>query len=155
MLIVGTANTEMSSIAAVPLDDGPATVNPPTGMLLIFKPMLVPVAVAITVQEPLAGIVPPESDTVDPLADLVPRHVPRGADALSPDGKVSMNAAPVMATLVGLLRVMVSVAVPFTGMVAALNALLILGRATFSVALADAALAPMLDVTLPTAIVLI
>ena len=146
----------MSSSAAVPLDNsaGPVTVKPPTGMLLIFKPMLVPVTTAVTVQEPLAGIVPPESDTVDPLAALVPKHVPAGANALSPDGKVSINAAPVMATLVGLLKVMVSVAVPFSGIVAALNALLILGRPTLSVALAGAALAPMLDVTLPAAMVL-
>ena len=157
MLIVGAASTEMLSSAAVPLDAavGPITVKPSTGMLLIFKPMLVPVMVATTVQDPLAGIMPAENDTVDPLAALVPTHVPAGADAFRPDGKLSVNAAPVMDTLVGLLKVIVSVVVPFSGVVFALNDLLILGRATFNVAFAAAAFAPMLDVTLPAAMVLI
>ena len=157
LVMVGAASTVMSSVAAVPLDPaaGPVTVKPPAGMVLIFKPTVVPVITAITVHEPLAGMVPPEIDTVEPLAALVPTQVPPGVAAVKPAGKVSVKAAPVMAVAVGLLKVMVSVAVLFSGTVAAPNALVILGRATFRVALVAATFAPMLDVTPPAAIVLV
>ena len=157
LVMVGAASTVMSSVAAVPLDPatGPVTVKPPAGMVLIFSPTVVPVITAVTVHEPLAGIVPPAIDTVEPLAALVPTQVPPGVAAVRPAGSVSVKAAPVMAVAVGLLKVMVSVAVLFSGTVATLNALVILGRATFRVALVPVALGPMLDVTPPTAIVLV
>lgn len=157
LLMVGAANTVMSSVATVPLDaaTGPVTVKPPTGMVLSLRPMLVPVITAVTVQEPLAGIVPPESETLAPASDLVPTHVPAAAAAVKPVGSVSMKAAPVIAVAVGLLKVMVSVAVPFRVIILVLKALLILGRATFKVALVPTAFGPMLDATPPAAIMLV
>lgn len=157
LVIVGAASTVMSSVAALPLDAaaGPVTVKPPAGMVLTLRPTVVPVISAVTVQEPLAGMVPPESETVELVVALVPAQVPPGVDAVRPLGSVSVKAAPVMAVAVGLLKVTVSVEVPFSAMVAALNALLILGRATFKVALAATALGPMLELTAPAAMVLV
>jgi hypothetical protein len=155
LLMVGRANTVMLASAEVPLEAGPATVKPSAGMVLFFKPMVVPVMVAITVHEPLAGMVPPLNATVVPPAVLVPTQVPKGADDVRPAGRVSLKAAAVMATAVGLLRVMVKVAVLPSGMVAALKALLMEGRATFRVALVATALLPMLEATAPAAIVLV
>ena len=157
LVITGAASTVMSSVAAVPLDPatGPVTVKPPAGMVLIFSPTVVPVITAVTVHEPLAGIVPPAIDTVEPLAALVPTQVPPGVAAVKPAGNVSVKAAPVIAVAVGLLKVMVSMSVLFSGTVVTLNALVILGRATFKVALVAATLEPMLDVTPPAAIVLV
>ena len=154
---VGPASTVMSAFASVPLEaaDGPVTVKPPTGMVLSLRPMVVPLTTAVTVHEPVAGIVPPDIDTVEPLAALVPTQVPPGVDAVKPDGIVSVKAAPVMAVAVGLLKVMVSVAVVLIGMVAALNALVMLGRATFKVALVPVTFEPMLEVTPPAAMVLV
>ena len=43
----------------------PVTVKPPTGIVLVFRPMVAPVIIAVTVQEPLAGIVPALIETVD------------------------------------------------------------------------------------------
>lgn len=151
LVITGAASTVMSSVAAVPLDPatGPVTVKPPAGMVLIFSPTVVPVIVAITVQEPLAGIVPAVSETVEPLAVLVPTQVPSGRDAVKPLGSVSVKAAPVMGAAVGLLNVMVSVAVLFSGTMATLKALVMLGRATFKVALVATAFGPMLEFTPP------
>ena len=157
LVTVGAASTVMLAVASVPLDAaaGPVTVKPPTGMVLSLRPTLVPVTVAVTVHEPPAGIVPAASATVVPPAVLVPTQVPPGTEELIPDGMVSVKAAPVMATAVGLLKVMVSVDVPLNGMVTALKALVILGRATFKVALAAAELLPMLDETAPAAMVLV
>lgn len=154
---VGGANTVMSAVAAVPLKAaaGPVTVNPPIGMVLTLRPTLMPVIVAVTVHEPLAGIVPPLIETVEPLAVFVPTQVPPGIDAARPDGSVSVKAVPVIAVAVGLINVMVSVEAPFSATVCAVNALLMLGRATFNVALVPTALLPMLELTAPAAIVLV
>lgn len=157
LVIVGAARTVMSSVAAVPFEAaaGPVTVNPPTGIVLIFKPIVVPVIVAVTVHEPFAGIVPPVIETVEPLAALVPTQLPPGTDAVKPLGKVSVKAAPVMAVAVGLVSVIVSAEVPFNGINAAPNAFVILGRATFSVALVPVALVPMFDATAPAKMLLV
>ena len=155
LLMVGVANTVMLASAEVPLEAGPATVKPPAGMLLFFKPMVVPVMVAITVQEPLAGIVPALKATVPPLAVLVPAQVPAGADEVKPAGSVSVKAAAVIAVAVGLLKVMVKVAVLPNGTVGTLKALAMLGRAMFRVALVATALLPMLEATAPAAMVLV
>lgn len=157
LVMVGGASTVISSAAAVPLDApaGTATVKPPIGIVLSLRPTVVPVIVAVTVQEPLAGIVPAAKETVEPLAAFVPTQLPPGVTAVRPAGNVSVNAAPVMAVPVGLLKVIVSVAVPFSGTVVALNALLMLGRATFNVSLAPAALGPILELSAPAGIVLV
>ena len=157
LVMVGGASTVMVALVAVPFDAaaGPVTVKFPAAMVLVLIPMLVPVTVAVTVHEPLAGIPPPVSETVEPLAALVPVQVPPGTEAVKPDGKASVNAAPVIAVPVGLLNVIVSVAVPFSGTVAALKALAMFGRATFKVALAAKTLLPMLEFTPPAGMVLV
>ena len=104
---------------------------------------------------PVRSALPPEIDTVEPLAALVPTQLPPGVAAVRPAGSVSVKAAPVMAVAVGLLKVMVSVAVAPIGIMAGLNTLAMAGRATFKVALVPTAFGPMLDVTPPTAIVLV
>lgn len=155
--IVGDASTVILALVAVPFDAaaGPVMVKSPALMVLVLRPTVVPVTVAVTVHEPLAGIVPADRVTVDPLAVLVPTHVPPGADATKPAGTLSVNAAPVIAIAVGLLNVMVRVAVPFIGTVAMLKALLIFGRATFKVALVPTELVPMLELTAPAEMVLV
>lgn len=157
LVTVGEARTLILALAAVPFvaAAGPVMDKPPTSMVLVLRPTVVPVTVAVTVHEPLAGMVPANKVTVDPLAVLVPTHVPPGADAIKPEGKLSINAAPVIATLVGLLNVMLSTALPFIGTVATLNALLIFGRATSKVALVLTALTPMLELKAPALIVFV
>lgn len=155
LVTVGRANTVMLASADVPLEAGPATVKSPAAMVLFFRPIVLPVTVAITVQEPLAGMVPALKATVVPPAVLVPTQVPKGADEVKPAGMVSVKAAAVMATAVGLLKVMVKVAVLPSAMVGTLKALVMEGRATFSVALAATALLPMLDATAPAAMMLV
>jgi hypothetical protein len=153
--IVGATSTVILALVAVPFDAGPVTVNPPALIVLILRPAVVPVTVAVTVHEPLAGIVPPDKVTVDPLAVAVPPHKLAAADVTKPAGTLSVNAAPVIGLPVGLLNVIVKVAVPFIGTVAILNALLIFGRATFKVALVPTELVPMLELTAPAEMVLV
>ena len=157
LVIVGGVITVILAVAAVPFDDadGPVIVKSPALIVLFLRPVVVPVTVAVTVQDPSAGIVPPVMATVVPLAVLVPTQVPPGNDEVKPAGRVSVNAAPVIAAAVGLLNVIVSVAVALSGIVATLKALLILGLATFNVSLVATTLLPMLDVTAPAAIVLV
>jgi hypothetical protein len=155
--IAGEDSTVILALVGVPFDAaaGPVMVKSPALMVLVLRPTVVPVTVAVTVQEPFAGIVPPDRVTVGPLAVLVPTHVPPDADVTKPAGTLSVKAAPVIATAVGLLNVMVSVAAPFIGTVAILNALLIFGRATFKVALVPTELVPILEPTAPAAMVLV
>jgi hypothetical protein len=155
--IAGDDSTVILAFVAVPFDAaaGPVIVKSPTLIMLVLSPTVVPVMVAVTVHDPFAGIVPADKVTVDPLAVLVPTHVPPGADAINPVGTLSVKAAPVIATAVGLLKVIVKVDVPFIGTVAILNALLMLGRATFNVALVPTELVPILELTAPAAMVLV
>jgi hypothetical protein len=157
LVITGDDSTVILAFVAVPFDAaaGPVMVKSPALMVLVLSPTVVPVTVAVTVHEPFAGIVPADKVTVDPLAVLVPTHVPPGTDAINPAGTLSVKAAPVIATAVGLLKVMVKVDVPFIGTVAILNALLMLGRATFNVALVPTELVPILELTAPAAMVLV
>jgi hypothetical protein len=157
LLILGEASTVILALVAVPFDAaaGPVMVRSPALIVFVLRPTVVPVTVAVTVQEPLAGIVPAAKVTVEPLAVLVPTQVPPGADETKPAGTLSVNAAPVIATAVGLLNVIVSVAVPLIGTVAILKALLIFGRATFRVALVPTELAPILELTAPAEMVLV
>ena len=157
LVMVGGVITVMLAVAAVPFvaADGPVTLKSPAFIVLFLRPVVMPVTVAVTVQDPSAGIVPLVMATVVPPAVLVPTQVPPGTDEVKPAGRVSVNAAPVIAAAVGLFKVIVSVAVVFNGIVATLKALLILGLATFRVSLLATTLLPILEVTAPTAIVLV
>src|SRR5438552_6616225 len=102
------------------------------------------VTFTVTVHEPLAGIVPPESARDVPLfaAVTVPPHVvaPLAEAVLTrPAGYVSVNAAPVTATALPLVSVTVSTEVVPTETAAGVNDLAIAGCAsTVSVAEAPA-----------------
>ena len=91
------------------------------------------VTLTVTLHEPLAGIVAPESATLAPALTAV--TVPP-AQVVAPEaglaftrftGYVSVNAAPVIATAFGLASVMVSVEAPLMPTVAGLNALVMAG----------------------------
>src|SRR5690242_7710623 len=82
--------------------------------------------VTVTVQVPGApdGIVPPDRLTEPVVVEAVPPQVVAAApEVLSPAGSVSVNAALVAAEVLLLDSVIVSVAVPRTLMLLALNAL--------------------------------
>ena len=89
------------------------------------------------------------------VAVVVPPHVllrPFGAATTSPAGNVSVNATPVSATVfaAGLVIVKVRLVMPFTGIAAAPNALLMLGGATTdSVCCAEAVPADAVSVGVP------
>src|ERR1700674_2149300 len=110
----------------------------------------------VTVHEPLAGIVAPESATLGPLLAAVtvpPTHVvvPFGVAVLVRfAGYVSVNAAPVIALAFGLVSVMVSVEATLTPTADGLKAFAIAGGpSTVSVAEAPATVPAFVVVTLP------
>ena len=107
-------------------------------------------------QEALAASVPAERVTLEePAAAVaVPPHVlvRFGVEATtSPAGKLSVKAMPLSATLVfGFEMLNVSDVVPFSGIVAAPNALAIEGgEATVRLALAVLPVPPLVEVTAP------
>ena len=112
----------------------------------------------VTVHEPLAGIVPPESAALAPPFAAVtapPAHVvaPDAGVALTTlAGYVSVNAAPVIAVAFGFVSVIVRVDVPLMPIALGLNALVAIGRSsTVSVAEAPVAV-PWSLVMLPVAL---
>ena len=116
------------------------------------------VTVTVTVHEPLAGIVPPESATLaPPLAAVTvpPAQVvaPEAGVALTRfAGYVSVNAAPVIAVALPLVSVTVSVDVPLRPIAVGLKAFAIVGCAS-TVSVAEAPFAvPWFVVTLPVAL---
>ena len=111
-------------------------------------------------QEALAASVPAERVTLEePAAAVaVPPHVlvRFGVEATtSPAGKLSVKAMPLSATLVfGFEMLNVSDVVPFSGIVAAPNALAIEGgEATVRLALAVLPVPPLVEVTAPVVFV--
>jgi len=119
-------------------------------LVLFFTPAVVPFTSTFTVQVPLAAIEPPlKVSVVSPAAGVkVPVQVLLAfgvAATSSPAGKLSVNATPVRAVVVfGLVMVNVSVAVPPSGIVAALKDLLICtGPITVNVAVFEVAPAPL------------
>ena len=121
------------AFAAAVLGPALAVVSTPLAMVLAYVPPAALVTFTVTVHEPLAGIVPPESATLLPLFAAVtvpPAHVvapPAAPRFTRPAGYVSVNAAPVIAVAFGLVSVMVSAEVPFTPIAAGANALAIVG----------------------------
>jgi hypothetical protein len=156
LLITGGPTTVVEAFAVLPV---PASVEI-TDTLLFFTPTVTPCTFTKTVQAPLEASVPPERLTVDPpeIAVAVPPQVLLrvGMDpTIKPPGRLSVNASPVRARLVfGLLMAKVRSVVPFNGIVAAPNALLIAG-AVATIRLAEAVLPapPLVEVTLPVVFV--
>ena len=104
-----------------------------TVTLLFFIPRVVPCTFNPMVQDALPARVPPDrlTEPEPAVAVVVPVHVvlnPLGVATTNPAGRVSVNATPVREVLaLGLLMVKVNEVVPLSGMLAAPNALTMLG----------------------------
>src|SRR5260221_2169845 len=152
LMITGGATTVTLALEVLPV---PPSVEV-TCTLLFFTPAVVPVTLMDNVHEALTATVPPDrlTDPEPATAVAVPPHVldsPFGVATTKPAGRVSVKATPVNATLAfGLVMVKVKLVEPFNGIVAAPNALVIVGGAT-TVMLADAVLSvpPFVEVTFP------
>lgn len=117
--------------------------------------------VTVTVHEPLAGIVPPENVSVPGLVaftEAVTVPVVQVVAAFETTalrrfaGYVSVNAAPVIAVVLGFVRVMVSVEVSLTATLTGEKDLATVGgRSTCNVALDAAKFVPPLEVSPPAA----
>src|SRR5215510_1268988 len=124
---------------------------------LTFTPAVVPCTLTDTAQLALAASVPPDRLTVPapPVAVAVPPHVlfRFGVEATtSPAGRLSVNEMPVSTTFVfGLVMLMVSVVVPFSGIWCNVNCLVAVGAlATINVAvLLVAPVPPLVELTAP------
>ena len=124
-------------VAALDVPPMPPSVELTAPVVLLLAPAVVPVTLTEKVQELLAAIVPPDSVTKpDPaVAVIVPDpHVPvrpLGVETTKPAGNESLKAIPVKAVVVfGFETVKLRLVDPFKGMLAAPNALLIVGAAT-------------------------
>src|SRR6478736_6298987 len=154
--IVGGPTTVIEALDVLPV---PPSVEV-TWTLLFFTPAVVPVTLTETVQLALAANVPAERLMLpDPAtAVAVPPQVlfkPLGVATTNPAGRLSVKAMPVSARLVlGFWIVNVSEVVPFNGMLAAPNTLVIEGGVA-TVKLADAVLPvpPLVELTLPVVLV--
>src|SRR5882724_622054 len=152
LIITGGATTVMEALEVFPV---PPSVEV-TCTLLFLVPAVVPVTFTDNVHEALTATVPPDrlTDPEPATAVAVPPHVlvrPFGVATTKPAGRLSVNATPVSATpAFGFVMVKVSEVEPFSGIVAAPNALLIVGGAA-TVRLADAVLPvpPFVEVTFP------
>ena len=157
LLMVGAATTVMVALEVLPV---PPSVEV-TCTLLLFTPAVVPVTLTVTVQDAPAARMPPESVTeLEPAAAVaVPLQVLLrfGVEATTrPAGRLSVKATPFSVTLVfGLVMLNVSEVVPFSGMLAAPNVLVILGgAATIRVAvLLVAPVPPLVELTAPVMLV--
>src|SRR5438270_9467627 len=140
-MMIGGATTVMEAFDVLPV---PPSVEV-TWTLLFFTPAVVPCTLTDTVQLALAASVPPERLTLpDPAtAVAVPPQVlfsAFGVATTRPAGRLSVKAIPFSVTAVfGLLIVNVSEVVPFSGMLAAPNALVMDGGEA-TVKLAEAVL---------------
>jgi hypothetical protein len=156
LIMTGGPVTVIEAFDVLPV---PASVEV-TWTLLFFTPAVVPCTFTETVQLALAARVPAERLMLpDPAtAVAVPPQVlfkPLGVATTNPAGRLSVKAMPVNARLVlGFWIVNVSEVVPFNGMLAAPNTLVIEGGVA-TVKLADAVLPvpPLVELTLPVVLV--
>ena len=157
LAIVGGATTVTVALAV-------ALVPPSlevTCTLLFLSPAVVPVTFTVTAHEALEATVPPErlSELEPAVAVAVPLQVlfRFGVAAItSPAGRVSVNDSPVRLTFVfGLLMLMVSDVVPFSGILLAPKLLVTLaGEATIRVAvLLVAPVPPLVELIAPVVLV--
>ena len=134
LVMVGGLATVMIAEAVLPV---PPFVEVTAPVVLFFTPEVVPVTFTMNLQMVPAATVPPLRLTLPlpAVAVVVPPHVllsPFGVATTSPPGNVSVKATPFSATVfaAGLVMVNVKLVVPFTAIVAAPNALLMLGGVT-------------------------
>jgi hypothetical protein len=134
LAIDGGATTLIEAEAVPPV---PPSVEVTFPVVLFCVPAAVPVTLTENVQEALAAIVPPLRlmTFVPATAVIVPApHVPIrpfGVETTRPAGSVSLKPTPVSATVVLLFWIVkVKLVEPFSGMLAAPNALMMTGGAT-------------------------
>src|SRR5689334_20391007 len=156
LMMTGGATTVIEALDVFPV---PPSVDV-TCTLLFFTPAVVPFTLTETLQEPLCATVPPERlmEPAPATAVAVPPQVllrVGGVATTSPAGRLSVKATPVSERLVfGLLMVKVSEVVPFSGIVAAPKAFVIVaGVATVRFAVAVLPVPPLVEVTLPVVLV--
>ncbi len=110
---VRSVSTLKVALPAVVFEPALVVVSPPIGIVLANAPAADAVTFTVTVQEPEAGMVPPESATLPPLAAAVtvpPVHVvaPAGVAVFETfTGYISVNAAPVTAVAFAFVNVIV------------------------------------------------
>ncbi len=155
LIITGGPITLIEALEVFPVPSVEVTCT-----LLFFTPAVVPCMFTETVHEPLAATDPPDrlTEPEPPTAVAVPPHVlfRFEVDAtVRPAGKLSVNAIPVTVTPVfGLVMVKVKLVVPFSGMPAAPNALVMVGGvATVRFAVAEFPVPPLVEVTDPVVLV--
>src|SRR5260370_27357744 len=134
LAIEGGATTSMLAENDPPV---PPSLDVTLPVMLFLVPAVVPVTFTTIVQEVDAARLPPvrlmlllpaTAVAVPPQPLLLS---PLGVETTSPAGSVSLKAMPVRVVLAfTLARVMVSIVVPFSGIEAAVNALLMLGGTT-------------------------
>ena len=135
VVAVVRAVTVMLADAVLPV---PPLVEVTAPVVLLFRPVDVPFTFTENVHEALAASVAPDRLTAPQPATAVivpPPQVPvkpLGVATTIPAGSVSLKAMPVNATVfaAGLVIVKLRLVVPFTGIEAAPNDLLMLGGAT-------------------------
>jgi hypothetical protein len=154
LLIEGGVMTVTLADAVPPV---PPSVEATVLVVLFFWPAVVPVTFTVNVHAPFAGSVAPDRlIKLDPAAAvIVPAPQvpvsPLGVDITSPAGRVSVNAIPLrLCPVFGFVIVKLRLVLPFNGMLAAPNALLIVGGEA-TVTLADAVFPapPLVELTAP------
>jgi len=153
LVTVGAAVTVRFAVAVPPV---PALVDVTAPVVLVQLPAEAPATFTLKVHEPLAGMVPPDKLTLlDPAtAAIVPLpHEPLrplGVATTIPLGNASVNATPLSATVLTWATVKLRLVVPFIGIRATPNVLVIEGGAS-TITLADAVppVPPSTDVTAP------
>jgi hypothetical protein len=129
----GATTSTMAVLLVVPVPPSVELIAP---VVLLLVPAVVPVTLTLMLQDPLADTLAPLrlKLPLPPTAPLtVPPQVltrPGETDTASPDGNVSLNPTPLSADAFGLLIVKVSEVEPLSGMLAAPNALLMVGGPT-------------------------
>jgi len=132
LLMVGGAATIM--VAVFDVAPAPLSVDVMGPVVLLLTPKVVPVTFTEKVHDPLPGNVPPERlmllEATTAVMVPLPQEplIPLGVATTRPDGSVSEKSTPVSAIkLFGLVIVKVKLVVPLSGMVAAPNALVMVG----------------------------
>src|ERR1700746_3807510 len=141
LLMVGGATTVTLAEAVFPF---PPSVELTAVGVLFCPPAATPTTLTEKVHDPFAAIVPPVRviEVALGFAVMVPDPqepvAPPGGTTWSPAGRLSVNATPLrLCAAFGLVIVKLKLVVPFSGIVAAPNTLLIVGGVT-TVTLAEA-----------------
>src|SRR6266567_888458 len=154
LMMTGGATTVTVALEVLPV---PPSVEV-TCTLLFFTPAVVPVTFTLKVHEALITKVAPASVMLpEPAAAVIvpPPHDPVrpfGVATTRPAGSVSVNATPVrgMVLAAGFVIVKLKLVEPFSGIVAAPNALVMVGGvATARFAVAVLPVPPLVELTLP------